>query len=428
MGVTAFLGAGAAFDIGGPSVQQLTDWVRKKEQPFQGAYARIIDEIGKILDDFYDGNKLSGMANFEQIFYVLEMLQTYIIAKRPETHISFKPPFTPFIDIDKALDKIALSYAEKYKEIHGKEPMENNLSILISQAKQDLIKLIGFFIAKYSDSPLPDWYKSFWQKAASSTNYTIATLNYDTTIEQAVGKINDGFENTVHGFQRFNPRLLNDDTTSILHLHGSILFGYGQFDILRDNIEDLCKFCSFQMAEKTWAKKWQTTLDQRAQSGDETIIGPIITGLRKTDKLIAFPYSYYYYWLTRSLNNNKSLLIIGYSFQDLHFNSLLERLVSLNINCKIIIIGYIDFEKYSCRNETSFDGWPWGDALNLEFKTLKKLLKTANPLTVLKRCNIQNGQPAISDDGNTRIYYTGFKKTIENFGDEIIAFLSADVQ
>ena len=42
MGVTAFLGAGAAFDIGGPSVQQLTDWVRKKEQPFQGAYAKSL--------------------------------------------------------------------------------------------------------------------------------------------------------------------------------------------------------------------------------------------------------------------------------------------------------------------------------------------------------------------------------------------------
>ena len=57
------------------------------------------------------------------------------------------------------------------------------------------------------------------------------------------------------------------------------------------------------------------------QAGGIANHSPIITGLDKPNMLIHEPYRTYYANFIRSLATNRSLLIIGYGFRDLHVNS-----------------------------------------------------------------------------------------------------------
>ena len=105
----------------------------------------------------------------------------------------------------------------------------------------------------------------------------------------------------------------------ILHLHGSILYGYIRTSNLYaydDDHEDLYRYDNFQDAKATWFGRSTNT----AQSREQAIAGPIITGLRKTDKALCYPYNTYYSLFQDSIIENPRLLIAGYSFGDFHFN------------------------------------------------------------------------------------------------------------
>lgn len=95
---------------------------------------------------------------------------------------------------------------------------------------------------------------------------------------------------------------------------------------LKIGLKYLSKFETYEKAKETWFGRSTNT----AQSHMESVIGPIITGLRKTDKLVAYPYSSYYHTLMDSLQKNSRLLIIGYSFGDIHFNHLLDRITRIH--------------------------------------------------------------------------------------------------
>ena len=63
----------------------------------------------------------------------------------------------------------------------------------------------------------------------------------------------------------------------------------------------------------------------RNQAGDAIFYSPIITGLKKTDKLCFMPHNFYHANLVRKIIENPSLLICGYSFGDLYVNQLIQR-------------------------------------------------------------------------------------------------------
>ena len=86
------------------------------------------------------------------------------------------------------------------------------------------------------------------------------------------------------------------------------------------------------------------------QTNEEIFAGPIITGLRKTDKLNCIPYDYYHANLCKSLIANRRLLVTGYSFGDLYMNQQLERIRLIHDeDCRIVLIDYWkqkDVEQY----------------------------------------------------------------------------------
>ena len=137
------------------------------------------------------------------------------------------------------------------------------------------------------------------------------TLNYDTLIDRHLNW-NDGFPNengAAFSRSRFNKKLSVSEPF-LFHLHGSTQFGFtetGAIGKFRDSADALA---SYEQARSF----------KPNQAGELNDAGPIISGLRKLDKLNSTPYGYYYSAFINSIIAEPRLLVIGYGFKDAHLN------------------------------------------------------------------------------------------------------------
>jgi hypothetical protein len=246
-------------------------------------------------------------------------------------------------------------------------------------------------------------------------------LNYDNCIELSlgVGSWEDGFTLLDPGIFRFDPeRIVNSTITRILHLHGSVFYGYPRFSnpnrfIFEDHHEDLYRFDTHVNARRNWfsrSRNW-------AQSGERASAGPIITGQRKTDKLLAYPYSTYQAVLHDVLLNNPRLLIVGYGFGDLHFNGLLSRLTRIHGDNRRVVV--IDFVPFNLRGngwhpDPTVRDWPNNNTL----RAVGILGRENRPLEGPYR------HPWVSGDTRCRVYLEGFQDAVQNHSADIINFLT----
>ena len=401
--ITAFLGAGAVIEIGGPTSYELTKLVKKKKQtylikhPPSMKYVRFIKDIATRLDN----NSKDSKANFEGIFHTLEMLSSYSSGLNSGTIRRYRPSITSFTaPIDK-----------KWFD-----------DFLIIAAKFDLVSIVGdrvYNYCKYFDSTNKDkWFSNFWNKALNTNRIDVATLNYDYCFDliSSTTNIDDGYYLLQNGISRFDIKsFFKNDSNKILNLHGNIKYGYNNIDdpnkySFDEDFEDLYKFNNYPTAKITWFSRSST----RTQSQDSTVVGPIITGLRKTDKLLPIPYSAYYNYFYKSIINNPRLLIIGYSFSDLHFNNILERFTSIHGDKgKAVLIVYMK-DPDEWHTEPFVMNW-----INNEIHSfIAKCTHDSRPFKSLVYKN-----PFISQKGNFRIYFEGTKKSLINYGDDIIDFL-----
>ncbi|GIO97759.1 hypothetical protein J14TS5_28450 [Paenibacillus lautus] len=402
MRVTALLGAGASVDIGGPLSVDLTDRVRAKAQEIYDPKTENIDrvpflnEVATKLDDYFSPEK----SHFEDIFYALESLSSFTRGWRPRTIKKFKPH----------LGSLLSPNDERFFD-----------ELLLLHAKRDLLSEVGDAINGYDSlfdpNGIHSWYATFWKDAISECQWDIATLNYDHCIESSIDQYEDGYEDIGREFKRFNPRRLlhNTSDTKILHLHGSIFYGHphtGNAFMFEDEQNDLYLFDKHQDASKTWFNNSFST----SQSHDEAHVGPIITGLRKTDKLLPFPYNSYYYNFQKALIENERLLIIGYSFGDYHLNSLMERMVRYHgQNRRIVLITYFPNPNEWCSDPLVMR-WPGQEMLRF----ISKAFMDAAPFP-----NYQFQENIESADNRARIYLGGVERTFARYGTEIIDFLTS---
>jgi len=195
---TVFLGAGAVIEIGGPKTEFLTDAIRRKYQSWRGANVDFINQIASQLDLFY-----GEPCNFEEIFHTLELLTSYTRAWQQRTAKEFSPYLAPFVE-------------PKLKEYFSDDSVYLN-----SEAKDDIIRIVAEHVNGYDcqmSATNVQWYNDFWKQISHQGHTDFATLNYDTTLEQAVPSLNDGFEDTQEGFLRFNPKeFFLSQTPKILH-------------------------------------------------------------------------------------------------------------------------------------------------------------------------------------------------------------------
>jgi hypothetical protein len=258
------------------------------------------------------------------------------------------------------------------------------------------------------------WYtfRAFWCALDSAFELTIVTLNYDTFIDQAlqVSGREQGFEDVGEAGWRFSRRQLARQRRTLLHLHGSIHFGYrdpNENDLNRfgfeDDWEDLFYFPT--PARAAASRPIQSTHD--SQAGRKTTKGPFITGLNKPDKLLVEPYDAYAQMFAERVLSTPRLLVIGYGFGDLHVNANINRMTKYHgARRRIISITYAN------------DLRGWGHERLDESMAVMKWAEEQAPFD-----RIESGDPWIAENGLVRVYQHGFLDAARSNVDEIVTFL-----
>jgi hypothetical protein len=405
MSVTAFIGAGAVLGIGGPSTNTLTTAVKSRTQRTgdpRNRTARVaaIQQIADALDTYY----APGTANFEDIFHAAETLASVQMGLTPKTAKEFKPAIGAFI---------SAGLASRYDSIVLRGAIEDIVNEVADQVSR--------YVSGYQASGKDQWFADFWRQATAAYRWDIGTLNYDNCVEQSLpaGNWEDGFVQVDPGIHRFDPgRIFNTTLTRIVHLHGSVFFGYPHPEFsnrypFEDEHEDLYRFDSLKEARQYWFGRSTNS----SQAGESAIVGPIITGQRKPDKLLGYPYSTYQAVMQKALLDSSRLLIAGYGFGDLHFNRLLSRLTRIHgDNRRIVLIDWVhpDRRGDNWAPDADIRDWPGIEM----FHTLARLSRETRPLEEPYR------NPWVSSDGRCRVYLEGFQDAVQNHGANIINFLT----
>lgn len=443
--ITVLMGAGVPLNLesqGGffPSTQNITNEVL--DTPYKVFdIKKGISSVGNLITEVYKrcceeyhpealdptDKKSAGKVHFEILFYVLEMLETYVRSKREGTVTKYVYKFAPFITSDFKFDPTEFYSASKH-----------------------LIDTIIKCVRKYDDvfsDPGNDWYRDFWRK--NSKGWDFFNLNYDTTVEQSVIDYEDGYEDIIdqEGFQRFNVRKLltnNNGLSTINHMHGCLLYGGDRYknvnhDVYDYDHQDMYKWPDVNTSYDRWIGS--SSSSGTAQDGSVIVQGPIITGLSKTDKVTCLPYDGYRNNFFNCIAQNNGLLIAGYSFGDYYINQMFYRLFQLHgETAKVVLIDFWDIAKYYSENEAD-EGEPALTDSELRPRYFEHYFTLDHGnneiLLFVKRAahrdydvwdhfnQLSLTGPMISDNGRLMLFIGGFKNAIEKHGDEIIQFLKS---
>ena len=417
---TILLGAGAAIDIKAPTTQKITEEIIKQDKytnySVKDVYGKCptFSAIKKIYQHL-EKNYLS-KPNFEQVFHILEMLASYNWVwfrncKNPELFSLFAPFVVPITNI--------VGHNEW-----------NNLYSLINQCQADIMEMVYKYDVEYKDKKDSDykWYKTFWNKFEG---FDLFNLNYDTTIEQSLPNYCDGFVD-VYGIdvKKFDPKTLFRKRCNykVCHLHGSIVYyNYENYDAYEYKSGDMYKWNDASgVIEKI--KDGAIKNNSSNQGGENIHIGPIITGLRKPDKLTVVPYNYYHHYLCTSILNNRSLLIVGYSFSDLYINDLIERMNMLyGKNKRIVIITKwkpMSLKDVDGKVTKTFKCKEWDVGNHREYMFIERMLHDESFLPGVLDYTIQKKTSFTSKNGDVKLFVYGFKNAVKYHRKEIVEFLT----
>ena len=411
--VTSILGAGAVlgFDFGGiiPTTDNITQEVVK--QKIQGLDVEEPDLIRQIYDKIVDASREEFLRfhpavrhydppiTFEDLFDVIETLHSYSGTWK---HEHYPLPLISCL-VHSELDNPSVDYY--------------NAMIAIVER---IIEIVSAYDKRFRDEKREQWYKKFWQGFDGEVD--VFNLNYDATVEYSLQKFNDGFVPFTQGYERFEPEVLWNAEVgqpTVSHLHGCYLYG----DFNPKPVEnyyshrDLYKLYPDQ--EPFISRQWLPM----NQANEGIFYSPIITGLKKTDKICYLPHSYYHAYLAKRIIENPSLLICGYSFCDLYVNQLLQRHKLIHDkNQRVVIIDrwpeYVNedclslYQHFMHKVSSGFmefvERVAESDIASLEtFKQFKQISKGGWE----------------SPNGMLRLYTKGFKNAVEKQREEIMYFL-----
>lgn len=408
--VTSILGAGAVLDFDFEDFIPMTDKITQEvvKLKIQGLDVEESDLIKQIYDKIVDDSRKEYLRfhpavrhydppiTFEDLFDVIETLYSYSGTWKHE-HYPL-PLISCLVHSD-------LGY-----------PSADYYNAMIAIVER-IIEIVSAYDKKFREEEREQWYKEFWKGFGGEVD--VFNLNYDTTIEFSLQKFNDGFVPFTQGYERFEPEVLwktEAGQPTVSHLHGCYLYG----DFNPKPVEnyyshrDLYKLYPDQ--EPFISRQWLPM----NQAKEAIFYSPIITGLKKTDKICYLPHSYYHAYLAKRIIDNPSLLICGYSFGDLYVNQLLQRHKLIHdTNQRVVIV----------------DKWP--DNVNEDCLTLYQhfMHKISGGFMELVERVTESGMAPLkafkqlsdgcweSPNGILRLFTKGFKHAVENQGEEIMSFL-----
>lgn len=389
--ITCLVGSGATIEISAPSTYDITKAIEQYIEEYDDKCAKVINYIKLALGSGY---------NFEDIVHCLEDLLT---VKANETR-----------DISNSNEPI-LKLNCKFNNIEC-SAIRMALRLAIEEIRNKIIAHCDDFEKNYSDYI---WFADFWRKLSLNNKLDIVTLNYDNCIERVIGKYTDGFtERNTSLYDdkmmvyRFIPlEFTRTHITRLMHIHGCVTFGKASVapinkNIFRENFHDIYNY-------KKILDPNIISSDETTQAGEYIVRGSIITGHRKSEKLLVYPYEFYHFEFQKALINNRSLLIVGYSFGDLYINDMLLRMVEFHGNkLRIVLITKLSKKQQLVDNIT------------LEQSKIIGRLFKKNYMDVVNEFMESNDEWVTSDDNCMRIYFCGFRAATEHKRD-IFRFLNS---
>lgn len=421
--IIALIGAGATVDIGGINSKELTNSVIETDDFLKKVYSAMCEKNPNV------------QINFEDIMNALEIL---LSMKARNNQIQNPTSLSTFAELSPKFVKESLE-----------DIMSAHLMLL-----QNIAEKINDYDKAFMTNEANKFFVDFWRDSLEKAFWDIVTLNYDTCLEQCLrNQFVDGFTllekvmgiyvDTNGGWQsplasRFEPRILEKpgDCSRIMHLHGSINFARAKPNdesnkySLREGDDDMYKYPSYEQARTNW-HKWYDL--QNANQAKEIIFNdPIISGLKKPDKVLGFyPYAYYFYEFHKAIINNKNLLIVGYSFGDIYLNNLLLRVAEFHGTLRrVVVITHWDTDKIlEAAERMKIDGTRINEIrifTRNEYAVYSRLMQEEFFSRVFSRnYKCIKGDMLESSDRCARIYFRGFKQAIEKHGKKIIAFLNS---
>lgn len=399
------VGAGASMMVGAPSTWGVTNAVRQLTQgttipvpapSFQTD--RVLEHVFQVLDGSYES------PNFETMLHAIEVASGLVSGWRAGTVDRFRPVESVLCGGPRGGPTASLF----------------NQLALIDAARTMFRSLHDQFTQASANGPAhaewPDW-KSFWEHLDNEFEVDVATLNYDTLLEQALpGRLDEGFraEPSVIG-ERFNPVEFANARARLMHLHGSIHYGYPDLGgnpnrfIFEDEHDDLYR----HGAPADALASLNPRSGNVSQAGRPAEIGPMITGLDKTAKVvIAEPYRTYMHTLHSLVEQVPRLLIVGYGFGDLHVNSAIGRFTRLHGDSRRVAV--VDFwnpwEHYSVWAQTRYE----------LFKGVARFSQEAAPMDTLT-------DPVLwrSSDARCMVATKGLGDVAKNHTADVVAHLAS---
>jgi hypothetical protein len=302
--LTVLLGAGASLYARAPSTRDLTAIVAQRELSGQ-----VLETLRSNIPDTEP--------NFEDVLHVVEELES--LAQSGARAPTMLRPF---------LEQIAPDIAAQ----------------ALSAERFELIETIGasFRGVNYDESWRPLY--ALLRPLLDVFDMDIFTLNYDLIADVVTFAMSmlagkkwfDGFgppakplysrDKTFYGLT-FRPDQFahweaswGHNYLTLAHMHGSIGYAYyvpdqrmahaSRFELIGTN-DPL-------VAQSTW--RWA----KKAKAEDPTIdfggVTPIVSGLRKLEKLNVQPYANYFAEFARAVSNSPYLMIVGYGSGDEHIN------------------------------------------------------------------------------------------------------------
>lgn len=437
----AIVGAGAVldFDYHGqitPSTNNITkELVNVRLTNINGKDSELVKKVYVVLKKDFDNMDVLyrntnannvGMyevVNFEVLFYAIESLYSYSKGWQNDKYPFDRYPY-PWLA---SLIKMPFEYdREEYR-------------IALLECTKKIIEIVDAYDARFENGEISgEWYKDFWKSFGNAID--VFTFNYDNTIENSLGKHDDGFVELIqgvnHGMKRFEPEVLwynKRSLPTISHLHGNIKFGLADIPELRQcyGSWDLYKY---QAIDYEGLQNRMFFNIPSNQAREDTIYYPIITGLRKTDKLCYMPSNFYHAFFAQRILRNHSMLIVGCSFGDLYANQLIERHRLIHGDKqRIVIIDYWQLNKKDDVNclfnyvDNNTSSGLYSILFHLLCDGRRTLLVESNKDMVQRlfceRFEWKGDYWALKD-GRLRIYIDGFKDVVENHKKEITDYLN----
>lgn len=441
--ITAIVGAGAVLDFNydgyiHPSTKRITKELLKINFiDNNGKKIELVNDVHSALEkDFVKmkeldektssiGTSINDEINFEVLFYAIESLYSCCKA-----HTNEKYPF----------DRYPYSWLASLVDLPFEYDKEDYRRALVDCTRK-IIKIVDSYDKRFvNDGTIgADWYSDFWKSFGNDLN--VFNFNYDSTIENSIGVFEDGFvdlkQGVNHRLKRFEPEVLwynKKGLSTICHLHGNIRYGLADIPELRTcyGYRDLYKYqeVDYKDLENRMFLQFPTN-----QAREEMVYAPIITGLRKMDKLCYMPSNFYHAYFAQRILENYSLLIVGCSFGDLYANQLIERHNLIHQEKqRIVLIDWWDLCErsdahclYNYVNNCTSSGFRgvlfhllWDDSRICFVETRDKTVREL----FFDKMEWRGHYWALKD-GRLRIYIDGFKDAVENHKSEIIEYLNS---